>query len=74
MTGDWETKRLRDQETLGSPRIVISSEVEKSFSFAIRRTMFVNSKRETCYPQNLRASPHIILAALLYFYAPHYHS
>ena len=43
--------------------VVISSEVEKSFSFAIRRIMFVNPKRETCYPQDLRASPHIIFAA-----------
>ena len=43
--------------------VVISSEVEKSFSFTIRRIMFVNPKRETCYPQDLRASPHIIFAA-----------
>ena len=46
-------------EDIRSYRIVISSEVEKSFSFAVWKRMFGNSKRETCYSQCFRASPHI---------------
>ena len=46
-------------EDIRSYRIVISSEVETSFSFAVWKRMFGNSKRETCYPQCFRASPHI---------------
>ena len=32
---------------------------EKSLSFAVKRIMAETLKRETCFPRNLRASPHI---------------
>ena len=52
VTSHWETS---------DSRIVISSEVEKSFSFAIRRTMFGNGKREACYPPKTSSiAPYIL--------------
>ena len=46
MTGDWGlgTRRLEDVDS----RVVISSDSEKSLSFALRRAMFGPPKRENC--------------------------
>ena len=54
VTSDQETKRLRDiRHQISDPHIVISSDSEKSLSCAAWRSMFGNSKRETCYPLSL---------------------
>ena len=54
VTGDQETSDVR----LPSFRIVIEIVAEGSLSFAVKRTMFGKLNRETCFPGNLRASPH----------------
>ena len=59
VTGDQETSDVRLSDVrLPSFRIVIESVAEGSLSFAVKRTMFGKLNRETCFPGNLRASPH----------------
>ena len=56
MASDW---RLGDSRL---SRIVISSESEKSFSFAVRRSMIGNSKREACYQEPFGHRPYTLAA------------